>query len=403
MKKLLYLQLILACFPAVYFAQVSAIRQLEEMTGTTIDRGYYNGGYDSYGNTPAPAADQQYYNEQYGSVLGEQAHDEYERGAAAWRERNWEAAQRHFCKAAKLNPKNAAYQTNCTAAQQLVADEKARIAHHEYISKTFLTKFDENKKTYRGQVTAIRKDIRGVPPPLPGTPTPPRRVVEEGIMLGLFNTQKSNSVPAVRSPKTGAGFKEGSYYATSDNRTILELVRGVIDNQFMGAYTLNSPWGKQLVESLRGTHFGRLYAHSNGATVSEALIREGVITVDELNILGGDRSYMNFEGYNELIASGKVKRIVVWYNPGDMIPYGSSFQLVKPGATEQDEYSRIFNAFYTYSLEHPEQKAIEFRKLEGPEYSRGQSFMSGLDFFDAHGLDAYFENIKRYYQLHGGQ
>ncbi|MFN0202258.1 MAG: hypothetical protein ACKVTZ_12095 [Bacteroidia bacterium] len=36
-----------------------------------------------------------------------------------------------------------------------------------------------------------------------------------------------------------------------------------MDNNFLGKYTLNTEWGKELVKKVNGTHFDRLYAHSN--------------------------------------------------------------------------------------------------------------------------------------------
>ena len=68
----------------------------------------------------------------------------------------------------------------------------------------------------------------------------------------------------------------------------------------------------------------RLTAHSNGATIAEALVRQGVITVDELNIVGGDRSLANVSELQDLLDSGKVKRVRVWINPGDPVPSISS-------------------------------------------------------------------------------
>ena len=64
--------------------------------------------------------------------------------------------------------------------------------------------------------------------------------------------------------------------------------------------------------------------------MAEALIREGIISVEELNIVGGDRSLANMAGYDQLITSGRVKRVKVWLNPGDPIPMISSTALSWP-------------------------------------------------------------------------
>jgi hypothetical protein len=95
---------------------------------------------------------------------------------------------------------------------------------------------------------------------------------------------------------------------------------------------------------MSGNHYNTLYAHSNGATVSEALIRNGIITVDELHIMGGDRSMMNFDAYNELVEKGLVKKIVVWYTPGDMIPKGSSSLLLHPETIMNEEHAKTYQA-----------------------------------------------------------
>ena len=45
---------------------------------------------------------------------------------------------------------------------------------------------------------------------------------------------------------------------------------------------------------------------------------------NELDILGGDRSLGNARALQGLLDSGKVKRIVVWVNVNDPVPWGTS-------------------------------------------------------------------------------
>jgi len=367
----------------------SAIQQLEEITGQKIDR---SGFYDN--EIPNPVPDQQYYNNEYTNYLSLQAHDENESGINAYNNKDWGKAASHFNKALKLNPNEPVYKQNYENALHQKCEEKERKAEEEKYKKvdqTFLKSYNKDVKAYTTQVNSLRKTIAGYVPPI-GTPT---RNVKEGLMLGLFNTQSDYAFKNIESP-TGHVFKEGEYYTGTDTKSVTELVRGIVDNYTLGKYTLNTEKGKELISALNGTHFERLYAHSNGATISEALIREGVITVDELDIMGGDRSYMNFDSYKELINSGKIKKIVVWYNPGDIIPKGSSVKLLHPNVNFSKEYDKIFEAIEDHSLTDYQNGKIQYKKLKGNQY-KGQEYKFGLDFFEAHSLESYFYNIKKYY------
>jgi len=208
------------------------------------------------------------------------------------------------------------------------------------VKETILKTIQGDSIYYKSQLRRIMSEVDKIYVPAPPKP----KVIHEGIILGLKNTQEINAVKRIRSPFTGKAYKDDEFFATSDDTTWKEFIRGAIDNSYLGEYTLNTEWGKKLVAKLDGTHFNRLIAHSNGATVSEALIRKGVITVDELNIVGGDRSLINHFGYNELIASGKVKRVVVWLNPGDLIPYGSSAGLFSTLIVPKNKYFKTVEA-----------------------------------------------------------
>ena len=185
---------------------------------------------------------------------------------------------------------------------------------------------EHNLSDYISQQKTLRKTLASYVPPLGEFKT--KKNIPEGIILGLMNTTEINDVALVTSPITGHAFKKGEYFATTDNASVTDFFRVAADNITIGKYTLNTEYGKKLIAELNGTHFERLFAHSNGATVTEAMINESIIKVDELNILGGDRSCINIQGYKDLVASGKVKKIIVWYNPADIVPYGTSAKLI---------------------------------------------------------------------------
>ena len=170
------------------------------------------------------------------------------------------------------------------------------------------------------------------------TPVPTRRTYDEGVILGLLNTpyDAEKFGASAKSPFTGRAYKDdirkgrAGVFAFGAIKDVREWLRGVLDNLTYGDHTMSTEMAKNVVAGLRGTHFKRLIAHSNGATMAEALIREGIITVDELNIVGGDRSLANMAGYDHLITSGRVKRVKVWLNPGDPIPMISSTAMSWP-------------------------------------------------------------------------
>lgn len=272
-------------------------------------------------------------------------------------------------------------------------------------SEKILEAVKKDSAAYSSQLQKLYRDIDHIKVPPPSTP----HKIHEGVLLGLFNTDKINAITDTsrhldsswtgNSAWTGKKYKPGEFFATSDNLSVRELYRGLMDNNYLGEYTLNTPHGKGLVEKLYGTQFERLVAHSNGATVAEALIRKGVITVDELNIVGGDRSMINGLGYQELIASGKVKRIVVWYNPGDIIPMGSTAAIiVSPMVVAKEQYIDMAISYLTMLVTGRNQGGdtkVEYRSLKGTQY-KGQELQGGKKVFDAHGLDVYQQNIHEY-------
>ena len=113
---------------------------------------------------------------------------------------------------------------------------------------------------------------------------------------------------------TEKGEKKGVGYS------LTESGRVVGDHITDGAISLNTPQARKALEQISGKECDRLVAHSNGATVAEALIREDRIRVNELDIVGGDMSLVKQGAYQQLVDSGKVKRVVVWIHPYDPVP-----------------------------------------------------------------------------------
>ena len=256
---------------------------------------------------------------------------------------------------------------------------------------TKLVSGDQERYRQQLQQLMVEADHIQVPPP----PVP--RQIHEGILLGLFDPQggAAEKYAGALSPFTGKLYGADSVFATTDAKDASEAMRGLLDNHYLGAYTLNTPYGKELIRRLQGTHFDRLVAHSNGATIAEALVRRGVIQVDELNVVGGDRSMVNQPGLQELIASGNVKRVVVWINPGDVVPAGSSAALLSPfgpaGSLPVATTAQYFAELLTGNNQGGDTR-VEYRFLAGKDY-KGQAMR--LDNFDAHSLrDAYLPNIR---------
>jgi len=257
----------------------------------------------------------------------------------------------------------------------------------------------QDLKSYKSQLQQLMKEIghtKEVPAPSTGN------YIREGIMLGLFSPDESAFI-GVDSPFiAGRKYKEGEVFATTNVGYNSEYIRGLVDSNFAGLYTLMTPYGRQLIERLRGKKFGRLIAHSNGATIAEALIRMGIIEVDELYVVGADRSYINKAGLQELIDSKRVNNVVAWNNPADIVPKGSSWVLpptpVKPSysipiRTVTERALRwVMNAGYSPTK-------VEYVDLKGSQYTKGQigqETPADSNYFDEnHGLlTSYFVNFR---------
>jgi hypothetical protein len=376
----------------------SAHLQLEDVSGGQLND--YRTSGEEY-HTSAPAYTDEQSDASFTEFYMQQASSENRKGVDCYNAKNWACAVKHFRAAIKFNPNNSIYQNNLSNAEAELNYEKQLqngIKERAKMDQTFIKTLNKDISTCDKQQKKMRKTLASYVPPL-GT----KRVVEEGIILGLTNTSIDNDVfrKNLKSPFTG---KDIPYYPTTDDNSGKDIIRGILDHLSIGNYTLKSEVGQALVAGLNGTHFNTLLAHSNGATVAEALIREGIIEVDELNIIGGDRSLANFQGFQELIASGKVKKIVVWVNPGDIIPYGTSMNLLSGTDEKVTYYAQKYSGFVQAKLtsDNKDSKVV-YRTLKGPEYSYGQERKAGEGFFDAHGVFPYFKNLETYQKVNGGR
>ena len=267
-------------------------------------------------------------------------------------------------------------------------------AHHAQITKTMLA----DREAHSVEMQRYKSDIDDLSVSAPSKPL----IIHEGIILGLNDPRNKveEKYRGITSPFSGKEIAANNIFATTDSDNgSAELLRGLKDNLSMAAYTLNTDAGKELVAKLKGASFDRLLAHSNGATIAEALIRSDVIHVDELNVVGGDRSLSNAAGLQELIDTGKVKRIVVWINPGDPVPSGSAAPqlalITSPvGNAQVGTMARYFSDILLEGKKGGDAK-VEYRYLSGNNYTpKSQEFHLDERAFDAHDLNAYLPNMK---------
>lgn len=345
--------------------------------------------------------------------LKEAADDANDKGLDCYKKRDWNCAIRYFIEALDYDPENDDASYNLKKARAETEKEAAEIRRvmTEYkaaekvssedlkTKETIVNSVRNDSAHYKEQVQKLMDDVK-----MNVHLFKFKKKIHEGVVLGLFNTNEVNAITdknkSVVSAFTDKSYKPGEYFATSNKLSAEELLRGIVDNSSLGEYTLNTEHGRKLIEQLEGTQFDRLIAHSNGATVSEALIRKGVISVNELNIIGGDRSLINYFGLNELITSGKVKRIVVWVNPGDIIPYGTTAGLLAP--TMAGHYTKTAQDYLLAKFSGESKggdAGVEYRYLKGTQY-KGQDLKFGKDVFDAHGLEVYQYNMKQYFNTH---
>ncbi|HEY3490495.1 MAG TPA: hypothetical protein VGK27_10310 [Candidatus Deferrimicrobiaceae bacterium] len=151
---------------------------------------------------------------------------------------------------------------------------------------------------------------------------------------------------------------------------LTESGRIVGDHLTDGAISLNTPQARKALEQVSGKECDRLVAHSNGATVAEALIREDLVRVNELDIVGGDLSLAKSGHYQELVDSGKVKRVVVWVNLNDPVPWGTSIapaELMASGADAMESMARKVVGVPSSGVDYRFMWGADYRILGKPD------------------------------------
>jgi hypothetical protein len=380
----------------------SAIGQLEYMTGTTIQSGGNSGTYES---PTYYQPSQEEMNQAFENIYFQKAESENSKGLKAADAGDWDSAIKHFKKAVKLYPSSQTFQNNLSnaEAQKEYLKKKNMPPELTLAQKDFIQTYNSDRKKYKTQLERLEA-IKSKVPPLGYFDE--KKKVESGFMLGIFNeeTEYLTNPDKLINPFNGKSYKEGEFFAGTDRVSSFEICRALLDSWTIGEYTLSTDYGKKLVQRINGTHFKTLIAHSNGATITEALIRDGHIKVDELNIIGGDRSLMNNDGYDALIKQYGVKKIIVWVNPYDLVPVGSSsLKMFKNSKSYNAEYADIYDQYVNHSIKGSGQPNpnIEYRFLSGSEYSDGQGCCTPKELYEAHLFASYLENMKTYWKIHG--
>lgn len=199
---------------------------------------------------------------------------------------------------------------------QDLADEQAFI--------DFQRKMLEGRNQLDRSLEGVLKDLKEPPAPYQWS-----KQVDEGVILGLNDTPLDAQVLMKNgfSPFTGKAYgqmaTQGKVMTTAFGSLdkLKELGRGAADSLSPINYTLSREQALEQIARLQGTSFKRLISYSNGSTVSENLLRRGVIKADEWHILAGDRALSRELEFQSLLDAGKVKRVVVWVNRGDPVPH----------------------------------------------------------------------------------
>ena len=261
------------------------------------------------------------------------------------------------------------------------------------------TRMDQQRQRVDGQVVKFQKEILAYKVP----PLKFPEDIHEGVILGFA----SDSVKADdlqhngTSPFLGKAYKDmdaqgqkvmvvsfGTPSQDQRGHTRLELGRILRDHFTLGEESLNTPQAKEALEKLKDKKFDRLIAHSNGASVTEALIRNDIITVDELNIVGGDNSLLRGHAYQQLLDSGKVKRVVVWINANDLVPGLTAVDSTKV-ALSMDTAMHLTRKL-TNDLAAGN-AGVEYRFMYGPAKDHGK-----VGLFVPHYLEeSYYPNIAK--------
>ncbi len=211
--------------------------------------------------------------------------------------------------------------------------------------KDFQTKMIAERRSAEASHGEVLRDLDALSAERQSAPAPSKVHVHEGVVMGTFTTQEGADklVQEGVSPFTGKSYQEmndSRFWKEEGRQGALAVSFGtpegtkgyaakeagrVLEDHFSaGSAALNSPQAAQALAQLEGKSFDRLVAHSNGASITAGLIERDKIEVNELHVVGGDRAIQDARYYQHLLDSGKVKRVVVWVNKNDPIPWGTS-------------------------------------------------------------------------------
>jgi len=249
--------------------------------------------------------------------------------------------------------------------------------------------------------TAMEKLARNldktyVPPP----GVPPVKKADSVLFLGTGNDQgEADKLMAkhYQNPVTGKpyerilAFGQGSGAAKDFAKDLPRVVADHIgaEKAMLSKETISK------VGPLKGAEIDKLVAHSNGATVAEAMIRADYIKVKDWHIMGGDRTLWNLDGLNQL-AKDKNMDITVYVNRGDIVPLLPTLAKAKSAIKDPEgTEARLWKELHQIRADG-RVKLVVFDK--GP-YIHGYDTAHDLlqkDLF--HYLDSYQYNVRKYYQ-----
>ena len=222
---------------------------------------------------------------------------------------------------------------------------------------------------------------------------------EEGVILSMCDgmNQTNTLEDSLKSPFTGVCYKNlgtGVVFVSFSGPIIQTndwIVAGSkVENQSepeSNSFSLASTEAKTALNELKEKKFNRLIAHSNGATVAECLLKDSLVEIKELNIIGGDKSLINGPALQQLLDNGLVKRIVVWINLNDpntwVVPVDNAKMI-----------ERTTN-FFTYKNKFKwEESKLGDSKVEY-KWILGKNSLNALSEHDPEFVNAYFKEIAK--------
>lgn len=226
-----------------------------------------------------------------------------------------------------------------------------------------------------------------VPPP----GIPPVKKADSVLFLGTGQDQgEADQLKAKKyqNPVTGKPYERIMAFGIEDSGFVKDLPRAVADHIHAEKAMLSKETASR-VGPLKGAEIDKLVAHSNGATVAEALIRKDYIKVKDWHIMGGDRSMWNLEGLDKL-AQDKNMKITVYVNKGDIVPMLPTLAKAKAGIADPEATeARLWEELRKVRA-GGRVKVVIFDK--GP-YIQGYDTSKDL----LHYLDSYQYNVRKYY------